>query len=243
MIAAFTCNRALASSQRGIERLIENETRCGCGQHPHGLPCVRTVEPAKRAKRQLFRSHRSRQGYAVRREVHAGERCLMGEGNCRQRASRSAKLGAACRAGAGRRIALELCLARLQFGGELAGILKHGTYRAAIEHVLLSVFPVDQSNENARAVKASRSEIRSSDGSAPMPLYDPVVALYLLQPDLFEFQAAPVDIELQGRYTRGMTVCDLRNRDARVANTQIAMQVRAEQALELLRQRLKAALT
>lgn len=85
--------------------------------------------------------------------------------------------------------------------------------------------------------------IRSSDGSVPMPLYDPAVALYLLQPDLFEFQAAPVDIELQGRYTRGMTVCDLRNRDARVANTQIAMQVRAEQALELLRQRLKAALT
>jgi purine nucleosidase len=85
--------------------------------------------------------------------------------------------------------------------------------------------------------------IRSVDGSAPMPLYDPVVALYLLQPDLFEFQAAPVDIELHGRYTRGMTVCDLRNRGGRVANAQIAMQVRAEPALELLMLKLKRALT
>jgi purine nucleosidase len=84
----------------------------------------------------------------------------------------------------------------------------------------------------------SYQRIRSSDGSVPMPLYDPVVALYLLQPDLFEFQAAPVDIELQGRFTRGMTVCDLRNRKVRPANVQVAMQVSSQQALELMKQRL-----
>ncbi len=85
--------------------------------------------------------------------------------------------------------------------------------------------------------------IRSSDGNLPMPLYDPAVALYLLQSELFEFQAAPVDIELQGRYTRGMTVCDLRNRDKRPAQVQIAMQVQEKLALQLFMQRLTSVLS
>jgi inosine-uridine nucleoside N-ribohydrolase len=55
-----------------------------------------------------------------------------------------------------------------------------------------------------------------------MPLYDPTVALWLLAPECFEFQAAPVDIDLTGRFTRGMTVCDVRNRDNRACNVQIA---------------------
>jgi purine nucleosidase len=85
--------------------------------------------------------------------------------------------------------------------------------------------------------------IRSADGSIPMPLYDPVVVLYLLAPELFEFQAAPVDIELQGQFTRGMTVCDLRNRAKRPCNVQVAMQVRAEAALALLISRLTQSLS
>jgi purine nucleosidase len=75
--------------------------------------------------------------------------------------------------------------------------------------------------------------IRSADGGLPMPLYDPAVALWLHAPELFEFQAAPVDIELQGQFTRGMTVCDLRNRAARPCNAQIAMQVNAPEAMAL----------
>jgi purine nucleosidase len=75
--------------------------------------------------------------------------------------------------------------------------------------------------------------IRSPDGSSAMPLYDPAVALWLHAPELFEFQAAPVDIELQGQFTRGMTVCDLRNRANRPCNAQIAMQVNASEAMAL----------
>lgn len=75
--------------------------------------------------------------------------------------------------------------------------------------------------------------IRSTDGSAPMPLYDPAPVLWLHAPELFEFQAAPVDIELQGQFTRGMTVCDLRNRAERACNAQIAMQTRADEAMAL----------
>lgn len=65
--------------------------------------------------------------------------------------------------------------------------------------------------------------IRSADGSAPMPLYDPVVAAWLWQPELFEFQAARVEVELQGRFTRGMTVCDFRVGAQRPANAEVAM--------------------
>jgi purine nucleosidase len=81
--------------------------------------------------------------------------------------------------------------------------------------------------------------IRSTDGSQPMPLYDPTVALWLIAPELFTFQTAPVDIELQGQFTRGMTVCDLRNRGQRPAQVQIAMQVDAEKAMTLFMQRLQ----
>jgi purine nucleosidase len=65
--------------------------------------------------------------------------------------------------------------------------------------------------------------LRHPDGSAAMPLYDPVVAAWLWQPELFRFQPARVDIELQGRFTRGMTVCDFRVGPQRPANAEVAM--------------------
>lgn len=65
--------------------------------------------------------------------------------------------------------------------------------------------------------------IRHPDGRVPMPLYDPVTSAWLLRPELFTFQSARVDIELQGRFTRGMTVCDLRIGQSALPNTEIAM--------------------
>jgi purine nucleosidase len=65
--------------------------------------------------------------------------------------------------------------------------------------------------------------IRHPDGRVPMPLYDPVTSAWLLRPELFTFQSARVDIELQGRFTRGMTVCDLRIGQNALPNTEIAM--------------------
>ncbi len=84
--------------------------------------------------------------------------------------------------------------------------------------------------------------IRSSDGLEPMPMYDPVVALWLHAPELFGFQDAPVDIELDGKLTRGMTVCDLRNRAARPINTHIAMRADGDAVMTLLLKQLKKAL-
>ena len=44
-----------------------------------------------------------------------------------------------------------------------------------------------------------------SDGG---PLHDPTVVAYLLQPDMFVGKAVNLEIELVGRYTRGMSVVD-----------------------------------
>jgi purine nucleosidase len=84
--------------------------------------------------------------------------------------------------------------------------------------------------------------IRSRDGSVPMPLYDPAVALWLHAPELFEFQQAPVDVELQGQFTRGMTVCDLHNRSGRASSVNIAMAVKADSAMAIFVQLLEQAM-
>ncbi len=84
--------------------------------------------------------------------------------------------------------------------------------------------------------------IRSADGSVPMPMYDPVVALYLEAPQLFQFQPAHVAIELTGELTRGMTVCEFRVPRRAPINTQVAMLADGPAAIELLMRRLTAIL-
>ena len=84
--------------------------------------------------------------------------------------------------------------------------------------------------------------IRSSDGSVPMPMYDPVVALYLEAPELFQFLPAHVAIELKGELTRGMTVCEFRVPRRAPITTQVAHLADGPAAIELLMQRLSAIL-
>jgi len=85
--------------------------------------------------------------------------------------------------------------------------------------------------------------LRQSDGSAPMPLYDPVVAAWLWEPALFRFQPARVDIELQGRFTRGMTVCDFRvGLERRPPNAELAMTADGTAVVELVLRVLKQSL-
>jgi purine nucleosidase len=75
-------------------------------------------------------------------------------------------------------------------------------------------------------------KIRSHDGSVPMPLYDPLVAAYLVSPALFELDTARVDIELRGEFTRGMTVCNFKNKSN--PNASVAMKCNAEEIRELI---------
>lgn len=51
-------------------------------------------------------------------------------------------------------------------------------------------------------------------GRTIAPLHDPCAVLSLVSPELIQFRDAHVAIELDGRLTRGMTVCDFRGVDA-----------------------------
>ncbi|EJL92725.1 Inosine-uridine nucleoside N-ribohydrolase [Herbaspirillum sp. CF444] len=85
--------------------------------------------------------------------------------------------------------------------------------------------------------------IRSADGSVPMPMYDPAVAIYLRRPELFAFKPARVDIEVQGRLTRGMTVCEFRVPRRAEANTEVAMTVDGPRAMACMMQELLGTLS
>ncbi len=76
-------------------------------------------------------------------------------------------------------------------------------------------------------------------GRAVQPLYDPTPVLWLARPELFELQPARVDIELQGRHTRGMTVCDLRAPALARANARVAVKADGDAALDWAMQRLE----
>ncbi len=74
-------------------------------------------------------------------------------------------------------------------------------------------------------------EIARKRGRAMQSLYDPTPVIWLARPELFELKPARVDVELAGRFTRGMTVCDLRAPALVRANAQVAMQARGDEAL------------
>ena len=76
--------------------------------------------------------------------------------------------------------------------------------------------------------------IAGADGSRPMAVYDPVAAAALVDQDCIRFAPARVEIELQGRYTRGMTVTELRVPAKAVANAAVAVDVDAQRVRSLV---------
>lgn len=64
--------------------------------------------------------------------------------------------------------------------------------------------------------------IAGADGSFPMSLYDPTAAAALVCPEGMAWRDAHVVTELEGRHTRGMTVCEFRVPRRAAANARIA---------------------
>lgn len=81
-------------------------------------------------------------------------------------------------------------------------------------------------------------DIARQRGRPAQPLYDPVPVAWLARPDLFELKPARVDVELLGRFTRGMTVCDLRAPALARANAQLAVSARGDAVVGWAVQRL-----
>ncbi len=79
-------------------------------------------------------------------------------------------------------------------------------------------------------------------GRTVQALYDPTPVAWLARPDLFRLQPARVDVELQGRHTRGMTVCDLRPAAVPRANARVAVAAEGPLVIDWAWQQLQAVL-
>lgn len=86
-------------------------------------------------------------------------------------------------------------------------------------------------------------DIARQRGRPAQALYDPTPVVWLARPELFDLQPGRVEIELAGRFTRGMTVCDLRPPALPRANARVALQARGEPALAWAMERLVSLLT
>jgi purine nucleosidase len=100
--------------------------------------------------------------------------------------------------------------------------------------------------EHVRALRALGSEraalfadhldayvdIARRRGATHMSVYDPTPVAWLAQPELFALEPAFVDVELDGRLTRGMTVCEFRVPARARANARVATQARGAAVLD-----------
>lgn len=75
-------------------------------------------------------------------------------------------------------------------------------------------------------------------GSEGAPLHDPCTIAYLIEPDLFSGRHVNVEIELEGRFTAGMTVADWWRVSGREANAMFIGDVDAEGFFALLTERI-----
>jgi purine nucleosidase len=112
-------------------------------------------------------------------------------------------------------------------------------------------------DEHVRAVRAYGSEraqlfadhldayvgIARRRGASHMAVYDPTPVAWLARPELFTLEPARVDVELQGRLTRGMTVCEFRVPAKAQANAQVAMAARGSEVMDWALQGLRASLS
>lgn len=64
------------------------------------------------------------------------------------------------------------------------------------------------------------------------PAHDVVAVMYLVRPELFTKRAARVEVELEGKLTRGMSVADWSGRWQKPMNTEVLMSVDTERFVE-----------
>lgn len=71
------------------------------------------------------------------------------------------------------------------------------------------------------------------------PLHDPCAVAYVIDPTLMKVRRAPIDVELSGRYTAGMTVADLRGAEPAECHTQAALAIDVDRFWEMMLEAVK----
>ena len=64
---------------------------------------------------------------------------------------------------------------------------------------------------------------RSAQGFLYPPVHDPCAVAYVIDPEVLTTRRAPLDVELHGALTTGMTVADLRGDEPDECRTQVAV--------------------
>ena len=94
----------------------------------------------------------------------------------------------------------------------------------------------------AQAFDFLHDRVEALTGLRSAALHDPCAVLAVTHPELLETRPRPVQVELEGRLTRGMTVVDERMlRPPPAANAKVAYSIDAEGALDLVVEALAAA--
>jgi purine nucleosidase len=75
-------------------------------------------------------------------------------------------------------------------------------------------------------------ELARRRGKPSAPMYDPTPVAWLAHPEWFTLLPAQVQVELQGQWTRGMTVCELRVPQRAAANAQVGMTAQGARVME-----------
>jgi len=88
-------------------------------------------------------------------------------------------------------------------------------------------------------------KLKETFGFSHNSLHDPCAVFAITNPEIFSFESLPVQIELQGEYTRGMTVCDKRPgdktgrgslfKDKKKTNVSVAFEIELDEFNRLLR--------
>lgn len=86
--------------------------------------------------------------------------------------------------------------------------------------------------------KMCQKERRSFELECP-PVHDPCAVAYVIDKSLFQTKRVPINIELNGTYTSGMTVCDFRYDSYENCHTQVALKLNHSKFWDLIIDALK----
>lgn len=123
----------------------------------------------------------------------------------------------------------------------LAIVLAHGLPLRMVDlDICRKVLATPEDADNVRLASGRNAElladlfagyvaIATSRGRPAMALYDPTAAAIFIAPDIAGFRHARIDVELQGRHTRGRTVVETRASHA-VFNAHYAAEIDADRA-------------
>ncbi len=80
---------------------------------------------------------------------------------------------------------------------------------------------------------------KKEQGFDAPPVHDPCAVAYVIDPTLIKTRRVPIDIELNGTYTLGMTVCDFRKTNYENCHTQVGLELDCDRFWNLIIDALK----